>query len=75
MDDDIKPFNPLDYIKTKEEFDDYVSALVMELERENVMLRARNERLEKELAWTEGALNNAADEVEKLRRYVEKNNE
>ena len=33
--------------------------LIAELERENNMLRARNERLEKEIKWLETALNNA----------------
>jgi hypothetical protein len=46
---ELTPWNPLDYIKTKEQLDDYVSAYCAELERENAMMRARMDRLENEL--------------------------
>ncbi len=45
---ELSPYNPLDYIKTKADLDDYVSAYCVELERENAMMRARMQRLEDE---------------------------
>ncbi len=46
---DLQPYNPLDYIKTKEQLDEYVSTYCAELEREAAMMRARMNRLEDEL--------------------------
>ncbi len=46
---DLQPYNPLDYIKTKEQLDEYVTAYCAELERESAMMRARTNRLEDEL--------------------------
>lgn len=46
---EMSPFNPLDYIKTKEQLDEYVSTYCAELEREAAMMRARMNRLEDEL--------------------------
>ncbi len=43
--------------------------VIAELERENQMLRARNERLEKENTWLEAALANAQIQL------LNKNNE
>jgi Skp family chaperone for outer membrane proteins len=37
--------------------------MIAELERENMMMRARNERLEKEVKWLETALNNAQHQL------------
>ena len=45
---ELSPYNPLDYIKTKDDLDAYVAAYCAELERENAMMRARMERLEDE---------------------------
>ncbi len=45
---ELSPYNPLDYIKTKDDLDAYVSAYCAELERENAMMRARMQRLEDE---------------------------
>jgi len=45
---ELSPYNPLDYIKTKADLDDYVSSYCAELERENAMMRARMQRLEDE---------------------------
>jgi len=45
---ELSPYNPLDYIKTKDDLDAYVSAYCSELERENAMMRARMQRLEDE---------------------------
>ena len=46
---ELSPLNPLDYIKTKEQLDEYVSTYCAELEREAAMMRARMNRLEDEL--------------------------
>jgi len=46
---EMSPSNPLDYIKTKEQLDEYVSTYCAELEREAAMMRARMNRLEDEL--------------------------
>ena len=40
--------------------------MISELERENMMMRARNERLEKEIKWLETALNNAQHQLQNL---------
>ncbi len=45
---ELSPYNPLDYIKTKDDLDAYVAAYCAELERENAMMRARMQRLEDE---------------------------
>ena len=45
---ELSPYNPLDYIKTKDDLDAYVAAYCAELERENATMRARMERLEDE---------------------------
>ena len=45
---ELSPYNPLDYIKTKDDLDAYVTAYCAELERENAMMRARMQRLEDE---------------------------
>ena len=37
--------------------------MISELERENMMMRARNERLEKEIKWLETALDNAKHQL------------
>ena len=37
--------------------------MISELERENMMMRARNERLEKEIKWLETALDNARHQL------------
>jgi hypothetical protein len=46
---ELSPLNPLDYIKTKEQLDEYVSTYCAELDREAAMMRARMNRLEDEL--------------------------
>jgi cell division protein FtsB len=48
--------------------------LIAELERENNMLRARNERLEKEIKWLETALNNAQTFSMNLQNKIEQSN-
>lgn len=45
--------------------------VIAELERENQMLRARNERLEKENTWLEAALANA--QIQLLNKVNESN--
>lgn len=45
--------------------DNYIKQddIIAELERENQMMRARNERLEKEIAWLETQVNNLQIEL------------
>lgn len=54
---DLSPWNPLEYIKTKEQLDEYVAAYSAELERENMMMRARMDRLEHQLNVSEELVN------------------
>ena len=63
----LTPWNPLDYIKTKEQLDEYVSAYTAELERENAMMRARMDRLENELRISDELVNCLNIEVINLR--------
>ncbi|MFN7584248.1 MAG: hypothetical protein ACK5P0_02705 [bacterium] len=63
----LSPWNPLDYIKTKEQLDEYVSAYTAELERENAMMRARMDRLENELRISDELVNCLNIEVINLR--------
>jgi hypothetical protein len=63
----LTPWNPLDYIKTKEQLDEYVTAYSAELERENAMMRARMDRLENELRISEELVNRLNIEVMNLR--------
>ena len=46
---------------------------IAELERENHMLRARNERQEKEIKWLETLVSNLQIEVMNLRNGINKN--
>lgn len=63
----LTSWNPLDYIKTKEQLDEYVSAYTAELERENAMMRARMDRLENELRISDELVNCLNIEVINLR--------
>lgn len=70
---DLAPWNPLEYIKTKEQLDEYVTAYSAELERENMMMRARMDRLENELRISEELVNRLNIEVMNLRSKHEAN--
>jgi hypothetical protein len=43
--------------------------IIAELERENQMMRARNERLEKEITWLETMVNNLQTELLNYRSH------
>lgn len=70
---DLAPWNPLEYIKTKEQLDEYVAAYSVELERENMMMRARMERLENELRISEELVNILNVQLTNLRSKYEAN--
>ena len=65
----LAPWNPLDYIKTKEQLDEYVDAYSAELERENAMMRARMDRLENELRISEELVNRLNIELLNLKAH------
>lgn len=69
----LAPWNPLEHIKTKEQLDEYVAAYSEELERENMMMRARMDRLENELRISEELVNRLNIEVMNLRSKHEAN--
>lgn len=65
-------YHSMDYIKTREQFDEYVSAYTGELERENAMMRARMDRLEQECKELDGIIHTLNMQLYELNQRLEK---